>query len=433
MMAGGMLNDLFSVADMIFVGILGPTAIAAVAVAGTALSIFHVLASGLTIGCASLVALALGKKDRQRAEQVTGQSVLLGIGISALIAVTGFPLATPFLEALGAAPEVVEVGRTYFVVSAGGAFAMLTGFVLGSALRGAGDAVTPLKAIAAANLINLLLDPLLIFGWLGFPRLGVAGSAWASVIARGLASLYLVWTVFVRGHPAIHLHLKQLVPDMRTIASVLRVGVFGSGQVALLILSGLAMTRFVAAFGTLSLAALGIGMRIRMVVMMPGFGLGNAAAALVGQNVGAGKVQRAIHAAWLCTGVYLAATCCVSGIAFLWAEKICLVFTRDAQALAECVNLLHWFSLSFILLAPAIMLGRSMNGAGDTFWPMLITACGILLFRIPLAHHFSQTWGIVAGVWAGWVLSDFVQCMLSILVFRWGRWQVIGQRKSQKG
>ena len=431
MLAGGMLHDLFSLADMFFVGKLGPEAIAAVTVASTALSVFHVMVAGLTIGCASLVALALGAGDRDRAALITGQSLLLGLLLSLLVSAIGISLAEPFLRSLGAKEAVVDMGKTYFIITAAGAVIMFTDFVLGSALRGAGDAMTPLKAIVAANVLNLILDPLLIFGWMGFPRLGVAGSAWATLVSRWVACIYLLYIFFVRGHPALRLRMRHIWPNMRAILDILKIGIFGSGQVALWILSGLAMTRFVAEFGTVPLAAFGIGMRIRMVVMMPGFGLGNAAATLVGQNVGANKMDRAIRAAWFCTGIYLACSCLVSLSSFVGAEWICLFFTRDPGIVEEGAALLRWFSLSFIFLAPSIILGRAMNGAGDTFWPMLITAFSIIACRIPLAYHLSISWGVVSGIWFAWVVSDFLQCALNVGAFCGGRWQTIGLRTSQ--
>jgi putative MATE family efflux protein len=425
MMAGALLDNLFTIADMFFVGKLGPAAIAGVAVAGTIMGVLYMLAVGITTGCTALVAQAVGSGNRRRAETVAGQSLVMAIAISA-IAASGALLARPLLTAFGAEPDVIVRGAAYLQVSLGGAFTMLLSVTFVAALRGAGDAITPLKIMGFCNLINIGLDPILIFGWLGVPALGVAGSAWATLAARALGAVLLARVFFIRGHAQFHLRLGDLRPHARTIWQMFKIGVFGSGQMLMRNLSAIILIRIVAMFGTAALAAYGIGIRLRMVVMTPGIGFGNAAATLVGQNLGARKPDRAEHAGWVVTGMYGTVSVAAAIVFWIFARPLIAVFNADPRVVATGASFLRWFSATFIFMAFSIVLGRAMNGAGDTFWPMLITAISMLALRIPLAWALSFTWH-VTGVWIGLAASNVLQGLVFVAAFRWGRWKHIGR------
>jgi putative MATE family efflux protein len=425
MMAAALLNNLFTIADMFFVGKLGPAAIAGVAVAGTIMGVLYMLSVGITTGCTALVAQAVGSGNRRRAETVAGQSLVMAAVISAIAASSSL-LARPLLTAFGAEPDVVVRGAAYLEVSLGGAFTMLLSVTFVAALRGAGDVITPLKIMGLSNQINVGLDPNLIFGWLGVPALGVAGSAWATLAARALAGVLLARVFFVRGHAHFHLRVSDLRPHARTIWQMFKIGVFGSGQMLMRNLSAIILVRIVAMFGTVALAAYGIGIRLRMVVMMPGIGFGNAAATLIGQNVGARKPGRAERAGWVVTAMYAAMTVAVAIVFWIFARPLIAVFNADPQVVATGASFLRWFSATFVFMAFSIVLGRAMNGAGDTFWPMLITAISMLALRIPLAWGLSFTWQ-VTGVWMGLAASNVVQGLIFVAAFRWGRWKRIGR------
>ncbi|MBN1916342.1 MAG: MATE family efflux transporter [Verrucomicrobia bacterium] len=425
MMAAALLDNLFTIADMFFVGKLGPAAIAGVAVAGTIMGVLYMLGVGITTGCTALVAQAIGSGNRRRAETVVGQSLVMALVISALAGSAAL-LARPLLMAFGAEPDVIVKGAAYLQVSLGGAFTMLLAVTFVAALRGAGDAITPLKIMGFCNLINIGLDPILIFGWLGVPALGVAGSAWATLAARALAAVLLARVFFVRGHAHFHLRLGDLRPHGRTVWKMFRIGVFGSGQMLMRNLSAIILIGIVARFGTAALAAYGIGIRLRMIVMMPGIGFGNAAATLIGQNLGARKPDRAEHAGWVVMGMYGAISIAVSVVFWVFARPLIAAFNADPEVVATGASFLRWFSATFAFMAFSIVLGRAMNGAGDTFWPMLITAVSMLALRIPLAWGLSFTWQ-VTGVWIGLAASNVLQGLIFVAAFRWGRWKRIGR------
>jgi len=429
MMGAALLDDLFTIVDLFFVGKLGPAAIAAVAVAGTIMGVLYMLAVGITTGCTALVAQAVGSGDRRGAEVVAGQSLAMIVGLSVLAGGSSI-FSRPLLTAFGAEPEVIAQGAAYLRVSLGGSFALLLAVTFGAALRGAGDAVTPLKIMGMGNLINIVLDPILIFGWLGFPALGVAGSAWATVAARAFAAAMLARLFFISGHEHFSLRARDLRPRMRTIWRMFKIGVFGSGQMLMRNLSAIVLIRIVAMFGTVALAAYGIGMRLRMVVMMPGMGFGNAAATLIGQNIGAHKPGRAEHAGWVVTGMYGLIALLMTGVFCALAEPLIAVFNADSRVVATGASFLRWFSATFAFMAFSIVLGRAMNGAGDTFWPMLITAVSMLALRIPLAWGLSVPWG-ETGIWAGVAMSNVAQGLLFAAAFHWGRWKRIGRAHVQ--
>jgi len=209
-----------------------------------------------------------------------------------------------------------------------------------------------------------------------------------------------------------------------------KIGIFSSGQMLMRNLSAIALIWIVAGFGTVALAAYGIGIRLRMAVMMPGMGFGNAAATLVGQNVGALKPRRAEHAGWIVTAMYSLIALLMTAIFCAFARPLIAVFNADSQVVAVGASFLRWFSPTFLFIAFSIVLGRAMNGAGDTFWPMMITAVSMLALRIPLAWGLSIIWS-ENGIWAALAVGNVVQGLLFVAAFRWGRWKRIGQRHLQ--
>jgi putative MATE family efflux protein len=416
-------QNVFSIVDMIFVGRLGKAAVAGVGVAGVVIGIVHMLAVGITTGCTAMVARAIGAGDRAGAERAAAQGLVMGLGLSALVAGSGVLLAGFVMRLLGAEPEVVEAGSSYLRVMTGGSAVMILAFVFGSALRGAGDARTPLIAVAAANAVNIALDPLLIFGLCGLPRLEVAGSAWATIISRFGATAALGWLFFVRGHRQFHLRAADMVPDLTTISRILRIGVFGSGQMLIRNISALVVMRIVTPFGTVAVAAYTIGLKLWFMVLMVGIGMGTAAGTLVGQNLGAARPGRAERAGWITAGVYAAFSAVLSVAFFIWAARLVSAFNADPGVVATGASFLHWIAPPFVFMALAVVLGGAMNGAGDTLVPLVIVAFAVLVVRIPLALWLARDLESVEGVWAALALSTALQGLLYSAAFRWGHWK----------
>ncbi len=431
MVASALLHNLLSIVDMIFVGRLGRNAIAAVAVSGVMLGLIYMLAVGITAGCTALVANAVGAGDRSRAEEVAAQVLLMAAGLSVVVACLGIPLAGWLLRALGAEPAVVEIGRPYLSILTAGSFAMMLGISFGAAVRGAGDAITPLKVMVVANLVNLVLDPILIFGWLGVPALGVAGSAWASLVGRLVACTLLAHVFFSGGHQHFHLGLRHLRPRLRTIRQIFKIGVFGSGQALIRSISSIALVRIIAIFGSAPLAAYGIVLRLWMTFLMIGFGFGMAAATIVGQNLGAGKPARAAQAGWVAAGVCACFAVCLGAVFIPAARPIITVFNREPEIVAAGSLFLRIIATVFVFTALSVVLSRAMAGAGDTLLPMLVTGAAMLAVRIPLSYALATAWDSATGVWVGMAASNVVQGLLFVAAFTWGRWKRVGLALAQ--
>lgn len=418
------LWDLFNIVDMIFVGKLGPTAIAAVSICGIMMGIIFTIAVGITTGSIALIARFFGAKDYESAQRVVVQTLILALLASIAIGAAGFLLAKPFIELLGATGDVVTFGTIYFKIVSIGSFTIFLTFSLASALRGAGDAVTPMKALIVATVINIGLDPLLIFGISIFPSMGVAGSALATIIARGVGMTILI-VVFLRGHSYFHLKLKDFVIDLHMIWRILRIGFFGSLQVLLRNLSMLILVKIVSQFGTNAIAAYGICMRLRLVTMMPGFGFSQASAVLVGQNLGAKKPDRAARSAWITVGFYEIIMVIFASILMGFAPHIIGVFNSTLEVITIGSQLIRIISLSLVFVAVSLVIGRSFNGAGDTVSPMLITGFSLLLFQIPLVIFLSSHLATL-GIWIGIAVADVLQAALM------GGWFLVGKWKKKK-
>lgn len=423
MMVGNVLQDLFNIVDMIFVGKLGPAAIAAVSMSGILLMLVMTVAIGISTGTVALVARHFGAKQQEQAENVAIQAVFVGILSSVVLGVLGYLLAAPVLRLLGAGKDVVPLGTSYIQITSVGAITIFLGISLNSALRGAGDAVTPMKILVLSTVLNIGLDPLLIFGIWKFPRLGVAGSALATVISRGVGLLLLL-RVFLSGHSLLHLKWRRIRVDTEVIKRMIKIGVFGSLQMLIRNISALILIRIVAIYGTSAVAAYGIGMRLRMMVMMPGMGLANASATLVGQNLGAKQPKRAGKSAWLTTGFYEVFMVSVGVLFIIFAKDLIRIFNTDPQVIQLGTTYLRFLAPTFVFMALSIVLGRAMNGAGDTFSPMNITAVSFLGFRLPLAYVFAQVLKLATtGIWAGIAVSNVVQGSAMAWWFKKGKWK----------
>lgn len=253
--------------------------------------------------------------------------------------------------------------------------------------------------------------------------MGVAGSALATVIARGVGLLFLLY-VFMFRHPLFRLRIKDMRIDWDIIKRIARIGLFGSLQMFIRTFSALMLMRIVALYGTFAIAAYGIGMRLRMVVMMPGFGLAMATAVLVGQNLGAGKPERAERSGWIATGFYEIIVIAVATIFMVFSKDLVRVFNPHPEVIRLGTTYLHFVAITLLFIALSIVLGRAMNGAGETRSPMIITAVSLLVFQIPLAFILSQTLNLgTNGIWTGILISSIIQGIVMTLLFIRGKWK----------
>jgi len=297
-------------------------------------------------------------------------------------------------------------------------------FLTAALFQAVGDAKTALWINAVAVLLNLLLDPMLIFGLGPFPRLEVAGAATATTIARSLGMVAALFFL-VRRKSDLHMFKEGWHPDRRLIGRLIKIGVPSSLQMSLRSVSGIIMMGIVARYGTFALAAYGVGLRLDMLMLMPGFGLGAATATLVGQNLGAGKSGRAERSSWTAAANY-AAIMTAAGCLFYWlAADIFFIFNSNVEVVNIGVLYLRTLVLSYPFLALAIILNRALSGAGETLKTMSITAFALFGVAVPLAYAIPALFDTgVRGIWIAIVLANITQALILTWVFTRGRWKL---------
>lgn len=418
LMVTSALQDLFNIVDMIFVGRLGPAAIAAVSVSGILMGVVRMLAIGISTGTVALVSRFVGRKDPQAAHSVVFHSVVLSLMGSVLVGVSGYLFAEPLLVALGAGPEVVPPGVAYLRIMCVGGFTVFFSMTLSASLRGYGDALTPMVALGVASVLNILLDPLLIFGLGPFPRLEAAGSAVATVIARGVATAMLLYSLLRAGR----LRLGGARLEAHTMGRVVRIGLFSALRMMSMNVSRIVLVRVVAVFGTMALAAFGIGMRLRLFVIMPGMGFGDAAMVLVGQNLGAGKPARAARSSWITVAFFASLLALIGALFLAFPRAVVGIFNTHPEVLAEGSRFLRIFVLCFLFIDLGVVLGRALEGSGDTVFPMLITGFSLVIVGLSSAWWFARLWG-TTGIWVSIALSEAMQGLLMAAWFLAGRWK----------
>lgn len=424
MFVSALLQNLQSVIDLFWVGRLGSEAVAALAIAGTILMLLFPVVMGVSMGTVAMVARAIGAGRPDEAGEVAGQSMLLALIFGLIFGAVGYGCSGMLCQTLGAAPEVAPLAITYLRISFLGAFTVFMLFVGNSALQGAGNSTIPMYAMGMATLLNLGLDPVLIFGWFGLPRLGVAGAAIATVLAQSAAVL-LVMIVLHRGQVAgMHAHLGRWRLRANLAWRLIRIGTPSSGQMLSRSLMALVLMRIVAETGTAAVAAYGIGLRFHMIVLMPAFTLGNAVATIVGQNLGAGQPQRAARAAWLATGIDAGIMAVAAIILYLAAAPLMAIFASNPEVVQVGVGYLRTVSPFYLFAAPAIVLGRALMGAGDTMGSMVCTILGLWGVQVPLAIWLSRVIEPpTQGVWWAIAAAVTVHGLLIIAWFETGRWK----------
>jgi putative MATE family efflux protein len=364
----------------------------------------------------------VGAGQWDEAAESAGQSLLVALVFGTLAGVAGWFCAEPLCRLLGGQGEVVRLGAAYLKVSFLGSAAIFVLFVGSSVLQASGNTVIPMCAMVMSNLLNLALDPLFIFGWLGVPRLGVTGAAVATVIAE-VAAVAVVLHALHSGRTPVRLTAAHWRLAPAVAWRVIRVGIPSSGQMLSRSLMSAVLMRIVAGCGMVAVAAYGIGSRLHMIVLMPAFTLGNAAATLVGQNLGAHKPERAARVAWLATGLDVVIMVVSAAVLVAFAPALIRVFDANAEVVREGTSYLRVTSFFYVTAAFSIVLGRALQGAGDTLAPMVATIVGLWGVQVPLAILLSR-WVTppTLGIWWSVGVALTVNGLMVTVWFRTGRW-----------
>jgi len=427
-MLANILQTAFNIVDMFWVGRLGTDAIGAVAMSGVVLFVIVTIVIGICTGTHVLIARYIGSRNKQAAENVAEQALIIGAIFSIVIAGLGVIFAQPILRVLGARGEILSLGVEYLNITFIGSLVMVYLFLVNAILRASGDAFMPMLIMVGAVILNIILDPLMIFG-IGFPRMGVAGAALATVLSRGLGSLVGLYALF-KGYSRIQVHFARLKVDLKIILKILKLGFPATVQMGLRSCVGLVLMAFVAKFGSYAIAAYGIGLRIFSVVLMPGFALAASAATVVGQSVGAKQVSRARSCAWQATGFNILLMGATGILFFVLAPNLIAVFNSRPDIIKLGSEYLRITSLSYAFVACGLVLGHSLMGAGDTISPMVITICCLLGIQIPLAIILPGQLNLgISGIWWAILISSVSQGVITCLWFKLGRWQFLGEQE----
>jgi putative MATE family efflux protein len=417
------LESLFAVVDVLWVGRLGANAVATVGLTESLLALVFSIGIGLSMSTTAMVARRIGEKDPVDAAIAGAQAIFLGLLISLAIGIPAFVFAPQLLRLMGASPEIVATGSGYARIALGGCGAIVMLFLNNAIFRGAGDAAIAMRLLWVSNILNLILDPCLIFGLGPFPRLGVTGAALATFSGRSIGVLYQFYRL-MKGSERIRIPPSLLRLNPRVMWRLIRVSLTGILQFAIANTSWIALVRIVSIFGAAALAGYTIAIRIVIFVILPSWGLSNAAATLVGQNLGARHPQRAEQAVWR-TGLYNMLFLGIIGVVFIFtATPLVSLFTHDPAVVPLAASALRILSYGNIAYAYGMVMLQSFNGAGDTVTPTIVNFFGFWVLEIPLAWWLALHQGLRStGVFLSIVIAQAVVALAGILLFRRGNWK----------
>jgi len=418
------MESVFVIVDIFFVSKLGADAVATVGLTESMITIIYAISLGLATATTSMVSRRIGEKDPEKASKTAFQAIFTGITVSLLIAIPGAIYSVRLLELMGASETITEQLSGYTKIMLGGNIVIMLLFIINAIFRSAGDAAVAMRVLWLGNIINIILDPCLIFGLGPFPELGVTGAAVATTIGRGIAVLYQFWLLFYGGK-RIQLSIKQLNINVKIITRLIKLSLGSIGQNLIGTISWIALVRIISVFGSEIVAGYTIAIRIVSFVLLPSWGISNAASTLVGQNLGAKKPERAERAVMATGWVNMILLGVVGLILVLFPSYFISFFIKDKIVLEAGVECLRIVSIGFIAYGFGMVLVNSFNGAGDTTTPLKINIFAFWCIEIPLAWVLSMRAGMnQQGVFTAIVIAESIMTLTAWLVFRRGKWKL---------
>ena len=417
------MESLFAVVDVYFVSSLGPSAVATVGLTESVLTLVYAVAIGLAMGTTAMVARRIGEKHPAGAADVAVQAIAVAAMASIPVAVVGLFFAKKVLVLMGADAWAMEHGYRYTRWMLGGNAVIMLIFVINAVFRGAGDPAMAMRVLWIANGINIVLDPALIRGWGPLPALGVEGAAVATTIGRGVGvAIQLV--VLFRGAKHIRVLRSQLRVHAEVMWRLVRLSLGGIAQLIIATSSWVGLMRIMSEFGSVALAGYTIAVRIIVFTFLPAWGLSNAAATLVGQNLGAKKPERAERSVWL-TGLATMAFMAVVAVVYIaFNQELVRIFSREPGVVAAGAECLRIVSYGYLFYAWELVIIQAFNGAGDTITPTKINFACFWLIEIPVAYAFALKLGAgEPGVYWSIVIAESIAGLVAIALFRRGRWK----------
>ena len=420
-----LMESIFALVDIAYVSQVSVNAVATIGLTESVVTLIYAVAIGLSIAATAVVARRVGEKDIQGAREAAVQAIALGILVAVIVGFIGFLYHKEILALMGAAPDLIAEGSGYTKWLLGGNITIMLLFLINAIFRGAGDASIAMWTLILSNGLNIILDPFFIFGWGPFPELGVMGAAVATNIGRGTAVLFQLGILFF-GWGKIKLVLKDIVLNLKVMANLINVSLGGIAQFLIGTSSWVFLMRIMSEFGSEVLAGYTIAIRVILFTLMPSWGMSNAAATLVGQNLGAKKPDRAEVSVWK-TGKYNAIFMGMVSLAYLFfAKQIVGWFNKTPEVVESGALCLQIIALGYIFYAYGMVVTQAFNGAGDTRTPTRLNLICFWLFQLPFAYVLAITLKFEAtGVFIAITSAQVLIAILSMIWFKKGRWKTI--------
>ena len=419
------MESTFAVVDIYFVGSLGASAVATVGLTETFLFLIYSVGMGMSMAVTAIIARRIGEKENEQAGKTAAQSIVLAILVSVPFSIAGVFFAKDLLGIMGADDWTLAHGYQFTQWMLGGNVVIMLLFVINAVFRGAGDPAIAMRVLWIANGCNMILDPLLIYGLGPFPELGIQGAAIATNIGRGIGVLTQLWLLF-KGGKHIRVLRSQLALDWKVISKIIRTSLGGIGQMIIGMTSWIFIMRILADFGSQVVAGATIALRIMMFTLMPAWGMANAVATLVGQNLGAEKPDRAEHSVWI-TGVWnMIFLVGVSVFYLIFSESLVGIFSDDAVVISVGGKWLTIVSYSYFVYGWWMVSVQAFNGAGDTATPTKINLVFFWLIEIPLAYAMGKAFGFgYTGVFWAIFLAETAVGLFTLWLFTRGKWKTV--------
>ena len=417
------MESVFALVDTFFVGRLGVDALTTVGLTEVMMTLVYSIGVGLSVAPMALIARFVGEKDPQKASRAAGQSIVLTLLLSVLVAVPAVWFAEDLLRLMGAGPSVIREGIWYTrIMFAGNGIIMLL-FLLNGVFRGAGEAATAMRVLWIANGINVFLDPLFIFGLGPIPGLGVAGAAVATTVGRAIGVGYQLYILF-SGRSIVRIQGSRWAIDWSMQARIVRIAANGAFQYIIGSASWIFLARVVASFGAAAVAGYTVSIRLILFTLLPAWGLSNAAATFVGQNLGAKQPGRAERGVWWTLGITTVYLFVLSIGYYVLAAPLVEAFTQDRDAVRYGIASLEIFAIGYVMFGLGLIPVQAFNGAGDTATPTLLNFVCFWIIEIPLSYYLAVTLGYeVSGVIWAVVIAEIILAVIALVLFRRGRWK----------
>lgn len=420
-----LMESIFALVDIIYVSQVSVNAVATIGLTESVITLVYAVAIGLSMAATAVVARRIGEKDKRGASQAAVQVIILGFAVAMIISAIGILYPKEILGLMGAEPDLIEEGYGYTQILLGGNLTIMFLFLINAIFRGAGNASIAMWTLILSNGLNIILDPIFIFGFGPIPAYGVEGAAIATTIGRGTAVVWQLIALFY-GFGKIKIALRDLVIKVTVMVNLIKVSLGGIGQFLIGTSSWVFLMRIMSEFGSEVLAGYTIAIRIMMFTLMPAWGMSNAAATLVGQNLGAKKPDRAEKSVWI-TGKYAAYFMgLVSVIYLVFAPTFLSWFSDDPVVVKNGALCLQIIAAGYIFYAYGMVIIQSFNGSGDTKTPTYINFVCFWLFQLPFAYLAAIYFDLgPLGVFLSITLAEVLIAVIGIWLFKKGKWKTV--------